>query len=101
MSKHTPGPWKLNDNTQYWKNNIFSITASKRGVHSVAVANMPARATIPVSEAWANARLMVAAPDLLEALQLADAMLSGANMDAKIVEKKVRSAIAKATGEQS
>ena len=38
--------------------------------------------------------------ELLEALLLADAMLSGANMDAKAVEKKVRAALAKATGEQ-
>ncbi len=37
--------------------------------------------------------------ELLEALLLADAMLSGANMDAKAVEKKVRAALAKATGE--
>lgn len=38
--------------------------------------------------------------ELVEALLLADAMLSGANMDAKAVERKVRSAIAKATGGQ-
>lgn len=38
--------------------------------------------------------------ELLEALLLADALLSGANMDAKAVEKKVRAAIAKNTGEQ-
>ena len=34
--------------------------------------------------------------ELLEALKLADAMLSGANMNANVVEKKVRAAIAKA-----
>jgi recombinational DNA repair ATPase RecF len=38
---------------------------------------------------------------LLEALQLADAMLSGANMNANIVEQKIRAAIAKATGGQA
>lgn len=36
---------------------------------------------------------------LVEALQLADAMLSGANMNANVVEKKVRAAIIKAIGE--
>ena len=38
------------------------------------------------------------ASQMLEALLLADAMLSGANMNASVVEKKVRSAIAAATG---
>jgi hypothetical protein len=37
--------------------------------------------------------------NLLEALKLADAMLSGANMNISVVENKVRAAIAKATGE--
>ena len=43
-------------------------------------------------------RLIAAAPDLLEALKLADLMLSGANMNHRVVETKVRAAIAKATG---
>lgn len=47
-----------------------------------------------------NQRLHEVNAELLEALLLADAMLSGANMDAKAVEKKVRAALAKATGEQ-
>lgn len=35
----------------------------------------------------------VVGPDLLEALVLADLMLSGANMDASHVEKKVKAAL--------
>ena len=93
MSKHTPGPWRLNDNTKYWKTNIFSITVRKHGVSSSTVANVPARATIPVSEAWANARLIAAAPDLLEAVKAA---LSD---DQPYIEK-CKAAIAKATGKQ-
>jgi hypothetical protein len=38
--------------------------------------------------------------ELLEALRLADAALAGANMDMKAVEKKVKAALAKATGGQ-
>ena len=38
---------------------------------------------------------------LVEALELADAMLSGANMDAKHIERKVRAALALARGEQA
>lgn len=45
-------------------------------------------------------RVRDAAPALLEALELADAALSGANMDMKVVERKVRAAIAAATGKQ-
>ena len=37
------------------------------------------------------------ADELLEALQMADAALSGANMDMKAVERKARAAIARAT----
>lgn len=43
-------------------------------------------------------RLYEVNQEALEALKLADAMLSGANMDAKVVERKVRAAIAKAEG---
>jgi|APGre2960657373_1045057.scaffolds.fasta_scaffold178160_2 hypothetical protein len=51
------------------------------------------------SQAYRNAILIAEVPELLEALQLADALLSGANMNVSVVEKKVKSAIAKATGE--
>jgi hypothetical protein len=37
--------------------------------------------------------------ELTEALKLADALLSGANMNATVVKKKIDAAIAKATGE--
>ena len=37
--------------------------------------------------------------ELLEALELADAALSGANMDMKVVERKVKAAIAKVRGD--
>lgn len=45
-------------------------------------------------------RLYALNAELLEALILADAMLSGANMNAGAVEKKVRAAIAKAESEK-
>jgi len=47
----------------------------------------------------ANAHLIAAAPELFEALELADAALSGANMNIDVVRKKVRAALAKALGE--
>jgi len=68
MSKHTPGPWRLNENNN-WKTNPFSVTVRKPGVHSTTVANIPTRMTVPPQEQQANARLISAAPDLLEALK--------------------------------
>ena len=44
--------------------------------------------------------LMSAAPELYEALQLADAEFSGANIDILALERKIRAALAKARGEQ-
>lgn len=38
--------------------------------------------------------------ELLEALELADAALSGANMNMKVVERKVKDAIAKSRGDK-
>lgn len=38
--------------------------------------------------------------ELLEALELADAALSGANMNMKVVERKVKEAIAKSRGDE-
>lgn len=48
----------------------------------------------------ANANLIAAAPDLLEALKLADLTLAGANMDSAAVKRSVHAAIAKAQGEK-
>lgn len=45
-----------------------------------------------------RARVTEAAPELFEALVLADALLSGANMNRRIVQKKVHAALAKARG---
>ncbi len=88
-AKHTPGPWAYRqDDTG---EDGFVVVSEGRPY--VATVHSGARD-------WteSNARLIAAAPDLLEALTLADTMLSGANMNAKVVTLKVRAAIAKATG---
>lgn len=104
---HTPGPWRFNDNTQWWKTNPFSVTVRKHGVHSATVANIPARATITPEEQQANARLIAAAPELLAALEAADkwvAMyhtLAGHEAASECMSRVIRAAIKKATGEQA
>lgn len=45
-----------------------------------------------------NLQKAVAAPELLEALKLADAALIGARMNMKVVQRAVQTAIAKAEG---
>ena len=83
MSKHTPGPWH---------------TAGEQGVQIRGAKDQIAKVWTMRGNEWkANARLIAAAPDLLEALQdmvsdhasLSDATLAFA-----------RAAIAKAAGEQ-
>lgn len=98
VSKHTPGPWLFNDNSEYWTTHPFSVTVRKRGVHAVAVANIPARATIELSEAKANAQLIAAAPDLLDALVTMPQGMSSSDQDWWDWVDKARSAIDKATG---
>ena len=97
MTKHTPQFWKFNDNSEWYKTNPFSITVRKRGVHSAVVANIPSRTTIPHEEAKANALLIAAAPDLLEAL--IDVLKYDGYEIPATEYNKARAAITKATGE--
>jgi hypothetical protein len=99
MSKHTPGPWRFNDNTKWWKTNPFSITVPRHGVYRAAIANIPAKATISRLEAEANARLISAAPDLLEALMTFPQSIAWTDDELWAWSKKAIDAIEKATGE--
>jgi hypothetical protein len=103
MNKHTPGPWRLNENSN-WKTNPFSITVSKPGVHSTTISNIPTRMTVPPQEQKANARLISAAPDLLEALKGASKAIREYRSQGAThaywdnVEEQVNAAIKKAEG---
>lgn len=95
---HTKERWVLNENNN-WKTNPFSITARKRGVHSATIANIPTRMTIPPLEQQANARLISAAPDLLEALIYFVEAATHHQADAQAALTQARAAIAKATNQ--
>ncbi len=94
-SKHTPGPWKTDGD---------EIILSSDGRNLADV--WTEFAAIPRDEAVANARLIAAAPELLEALPalIVIALDSLDGMDAETREEcerdiaKARAAIAKATG---
>lgn len=98
MNQHTPGPWWFNEN-ENWTTNPFSVTVRKRGVNRTTVVNIPNRMTVPKQEQEANARLVAAAPDLLEALQTMPQGLVWSDDELWRWSEKARAAIDKATGE--
>ena len=90
MSKHTPGPWAIYVNAP---SDIVIRKMSKDGYELCSIAR--------VSSGYANARLIAAAPELLEALQKIagntyDEWTNGAEAG-----RIARAAIAKATGEEA
>jgi hypothetical protein len=96
--KHTPGPWTVYDDSNDGKTNRIEIAALGKTVariyHSVPAEDLP------------NARLIAAAPDLMEALQSAERAMSNKHFAAEVlahdsvVREMILAAIAKATGEQ-
>ena len=96
MTKHTPGPWRLVAIEDRSIKHLCPCNAD-----GVSILTIVHQAQIPFATVYeeADARLIAAAPEMFEALKLADAMLSGANMNTNVVEQKVRAAIAKVTGE--
>lgn len=70
MEKHTPGPWRVIDSNKGRKFNKISIRANNMEDGRVVVV----ASVYPImlnGDGCANARLIAAAPDLLEALQYA------------------------------
>ena len=100
MTKHTPGPWKAARNSAFWEvvKPWPGQTLEEANDYSPSVAH--AWGTTE-QEAEANASLIAAAPELLEALNELANGYSGNRWDVGIALrlKKARSAIAKATGE--
>lgn len=106
--KHTPGPWNINALSRKMTitGNVHQVTDDKRFPTAFVPAwDAPAKGEIDgTEEALANARLIAAAPELLEAAKaaLASSSLSesepgGINILA--VEAMLRASIAKATGD--
>ena len=116
-AKHTPGPWVVlpeEADKDYLR--IRGTRLSCR--YKVANVHMPrlweshdVLRDRENAESWANARLIAAAPELLEALEEAENALAdyiptiertGASLNyGHSVLKKARAAIAKATGDES
>lgn len=96
MSKHTPGPWLVDCGYIYAACQMDENGMTRQRPLAEVTGDQDHE-----DHYYENCRLIAAAPDLLEALELADCLLSGANMNRAVVERKVRAAIAKATGEKA
>lgn len=93
--KGTPGPWSVNEKGQHWNNKSLTHLEVIFGEDGECICD-----TVYQRE---DADLIAAAPELLEALQLAEkAMVEGRNVTYPEwygVINKARAAIQKATGE--
>jgi len=111
MSKHTPGPWEARWNTMKYAGrepiNHCVIGTPRRNEYGSTFVTARIEGPFPlgIEQAKANARLIAASPDLLDALIecVARHGLFPEQIEAGIVqppwEKKARAAIKKATGE--
>ena len=97
MSKHTPGPWKVR--------NVREVFCGNKRICHV---NAASREPLSIKDDWdvaaANARLIAAAPDLLEALLRTCAALESVSYSDPSIASAIntaRAAIAKATGEKA
>ena len=97
-TKHTPGPWYVGSGT-YEGRNIYSV-ASVTDDDGFTYQPIVASAEDDGIDCWdANARLIAAAPDLLEALKdMVDLVELMCPFDGP-QQRKARAAIARATGE--
>lgn len=98
MSKHTPGPWYVEFGEAY------NVRADHGGIVA-QIHNLKGRhgigGRIDANEASSNARLIAAAPDLLEALQRSlNWLASYPGGNAEGCYDQARAAIDKATGAQ-
>jgi hypothetical protein len=90
--KHTPGPWRISGTmTKY-----IEASLGNGWTQEIATVGPTEHDNGYGEQHRANARLIAAAPDLLEAMEL----IANTGMDAKQCRDTARAAIAKATGEQ-
>lgn len=101
MSGHTPGPWYADPSKRVTG---FAVTHDGEPNPLAIALRKPKNSYskgIPDTKALANARLIAAAPELLEALESAQMALMGYTHQNEITLaalEKIRAAIAKARG---
>ena len=111
MSKHTPGPWEVKRSRSGYPYRIYAPNADdhRNGAVGRDVTRWGAFSLPSSKEAEANARLIAAAPDLLEALReiakgegpFSTDRLTHAENCIEAMQEIARVAIAKAEGHES
>ena len=99
---HTPGPWAIVDRDDALVIQTESPSKTKYGASRYAcLSGFDRHDEKQYAEAKANARLIAAAPDLLEVLQeLSDSAKYWSEYDVPVgIVDRIRQAIQKATGE--
>lgn len=102
VTKHTPGPWKHDNNTVY----SLHLRNGKPSNRFYASIYVDFAYGVSAKEGEANARLMAAAPELLEALQMLLrshrhlSFLDSKSMSDSPIEEHAQAAIDKALGNQ-
>jgi hypothetical protein len=88
MTKHTPGPWLLDDNETV-------VYVRLEGGQEPAICGTDGSdiAPLPDSQCIANARLIAAAPEMLEALKHAESACSSIVGPDEWPRKEIRAAI--------
>jgi hypothetical protein len=105
VSKHTPAPWNVEIDVVN-DGDISIFTSEMEMVAEVAVRTSPEEGGAPFREVgFANARLIAAAPELLEALKFIRTTLRGIepsmlSLDDRLGLDMAEAAIAKAEGAQ-
>ena len=100
-AKHTPGPWNIGSSDLPVSRMSIHCKGHKESCHST-VALMVSRMTIGIShdEELANARLIAAAPEMLEALEKLLSIQERGDVASWANEwGEARAVVAKATGE--
>ena len=99
VAKHTPGPWNVDSNDPFvvYPYNGYAVARCKPG-------GRKCKDAVAVATARANARLIAAAPDLLENLTRVLVWMDGISdrlpADMRPAIDAAHAAIAKATGEE-
>ena len=102
MSKHTEGPWSVVEHDHAICIQTESPSKTKYGASRyAAIGGFDRNDRAQLEEARANARLIAAAPELLEALTDCVEHMHWTQPQGEAALKKAKAAIAKATGSEA
>ena len=99
-SRHTPGPWRVRPGKNSDGEETLFIESDRESIATMDVVSVNGGPFVLPPRAWANARLIAAAPDLLAALILCERALEERDAEAEgHAAKEARYIISKAKGE--